>query len=156
MGVRYPISPIASAGPGSRASPGDRTPAMTSICQIASRMPMARTRGHAALRMRWNLFRSIADRPGPKPPCDLVRQSCHLKRVERARRGDVDIPDLRDPSRTVGHEHDPVAETHGLAHIVGDEYDRLAGFLPDPIQVIVELIAGERVESREGLVHEEQ
>ena len=47
-------------------------------------------------------------------------------------------------------------EADGLAHVVGDEDDRLAGLLPDPVQVVVELIARDGVEGGERLIHEQQ
>src|SRR5579863_603299 len=122
---------------------------MTSSCQIPSRMPIASTRGHAAARMRWSLFPAIAHRPRPKPHGDLVREPRHLERVELTRPGDVDVPHLRDAPWTGGHQHNAVAEAHGLANVVGDKDDRLAGLLPDPVQVVVKLIAGERVERSE-------
>ena len=75
---------------------------------------------------------------------------------ELARPGDLDIPDLSDPTGAWGHEHDPITEAHRFTHVVGHEDDRLAGFLPDAIQVVVELVARQRVEGRKGLVHEQQ
>ncbi len=53
------------------------------------------------------------------------------------------------------HQDDAVAQAHGLAHIVGDEHDGLAALAPDPLDVLVELVAGQGVERREGLVHQQ-
>ena len=73
--------------------------------------------------------------------------------VARARQGNVE--DLRDASRRRRHEHDAIAEAHRLAHVVRDEDDGLAAFHPDVLDVAVELLAGERIERGEGLVHQQ-
>src|ERR1700692_1753786 len=109
---------------------------MTRSCQMPSRRPMATTRGHAARRMRWSLFRSMSDRPGAQPRRDLMRKPRDLEGVELARPDDVDVPDLGAPAGTGSHEQDAVAKPNRLAHVVRDEDDRLAGFLPDPVQVV--------------------
>src|SRR4051812_47023809 len=65
------------------------------------------------------------------------------------------VKHLSDAPRSRRHEHDAVAEADGLAHVVGDEHDGLAALLPDALEVVVKLAAGERVERRERLIHQE-
>ena len=50
---------------------------------------------------------------------------------------------------------DPVAEAHRLAHVVGDEDHREAGLAPEPLELVVQHVAGHGVERAERLVHEE-
>src|ERR1700692_4358640 len=147
--VIYPISLMGSPGPGSGRLRGDLTPMTTSICQSPSRMPIARALGHTVRKTRRSLFGCIARSFRAQPAGDLVGEPRHLERVEFARTGDIDVPDLCDPAGTRCHEHDPVAEAHRLAHVVGDEDDRLAGFLPDAVQVVVQLVTGQSVERGE-------
>ena len=40
------------------------------------------------------------------------------------------------------------------AHVVGHGHDGLAALLPDALDVVVELVARERVERRERLIHQ--
>ena len=50
---------------------------------------------------------------------------------------------------------DPIAESHCLEDVVGDEQDRLVKPLLERHQLSLELIARDRVERAERLVHEE-
>lgn len=61
--------------------------------------------------------------------------------------------DLHDASGS--HHCDPVAEVHRLVEVVGDEDDRLAELLLDLDELLLHLAADQRVERREGLVHEQ-
>src|ERR1035437_10940110 len=140
---------LPAPGPGRGSPPGDWTPTTTRSCQMPSSIPMATTRGQAARRMRWNLFRSICRRPGTQTRSDLVRQSGHLEGVELAGPGDVDVPDLRHPAGPGGHQDDAIPKAHRLANVVSHEDDRLAGFLPDAVEVGVQRITGQRIERRE-------
>ena len=78
-----------------------------------------------------------------------------LRAVDVARAGEVDRELVLDPPRVRREEHHAVAQADGLAHVVGDEEDRLPALRPDPLEVAVELLAGHGVERAEGLVHEE-
>ena len=60
-----------------------------------------------------------------------------------------------DAAGAARQQHDPVAEADGLAHVVGDEHDREAGLLPQPLELVVEEVAGHGVEGAEGLVHQQ-
>ena len=50
---------------------------------------------------------------------------------------------------------DPVGEIDGLGDVVGHEQNCAGGLLPDPQQKVLHLVAGLRVESAEGLVHQD-
>ena len=79
-----------------------------------------------------------------------------LAQVELAvgRQGAVDhLQDAAGPRR---HDDDPGAEIDGLGDRVGDEDDGLAGAAPEPVELVVEMIAGDLVEGAEGLVHEQE
>ena len=52
-------------------------------------------------------------------------------------------------------QDDALAEAGGLAHVVGDEDDRASGRAPDPLELLVQEVAGDGVERGERLVHEE-
>ena len=57
-------------------------------------------------------------------------------------------------ARAARQQHDAVAEPDGLAHVVGDEEDRQALLAPEALDLVVQQVAGHRVERAEGLVHE--
>lgn len=55
-----------------------------------------------------------------------------------------------------GFEHqDPVAQEHGLVHVVGDHHDGLAHPGLDVEHLLLQALAGEGVHGAEGLVHEQ-
>ena len=62
---------------------------------------------------------------------------------------------LGHPTGPAGQQHDPVAEAGRLADVVRHEQDRAAGLLPDPLQLVVQDVAGHRVQRTERLVHEQ-
>ena len=68
---------------------------------------------------------------------------------------DVDRELGRDLAGAAGQQDDAIPEAHGLAHVVGHEQDRAAGGLPDPLELVVEDVAGHGVERPEGLVHQQ-
>src|SRR6266545_5748608 len=73
----------------------------------------------------------------------------------RARPGQLDLDDPRDPTRARRHHHHPVGQDHGFGNAVGHEEDRLAPLLPDAEQLDAHLLPRERVEGAERLVHQE-
>ena len=75
--------------------------------------------------------------------------------LDPPRARDVDGELRRHPARPAGQQHDAVAEADGLADVVGHEQDRRAGRLPDPLELVVEDVAGHGVERAEGLVHQQ-
>src|SRR3981081_2857104 len=76
---------------------------------------------------------------------------------------DVDLPRPRqgnrkvldDAARPPAHDGDPVRQEYGLGDAMGDEYHGLAVALPDIEQLEIHLVAGERVERAERLVHQQ-
>ena len=68
---------------------------------------------------------------------------------------DVDGELRRHPARPAGEQHDAVGQAGRLPHVVGDEHDRGPGALPDPLELVVEDVAGHGVEGAERLVHEQ-
>ena len=54
-----------------------------------------------------------------------------------------------------GQRNDPIGEEKRLVDVVGDEDDGLLVLLPDPLDLVLELGAGQRVERRQGLVEQQ-
>ncbi len=61
-----------------------------------------------------------------------------------------DIPFSHHTAGTRGQEQYALTQTDGLAHVVGDEHDGPARFLPDPLKFVVEEVAGDRIEAANG------
>src|SRR6185312_1831442 len=76
--------------------------------------------------------------------------------VERARVRQLDREVVGHPGRPGGEDDDARAEEDRLGDAVGDEEDRLARFLPDPEQLEVHLLARQRIERAERLVHQHE
>src|SRR5215831_20883077 len=68
----------------------------------------------------------------------------------------IDLDDARLPPRPRRHDHDLVGVQDRLGDRVRDEQDGLAPRLPDPQELEAHLLARERVERAERLVHQEQ
>ena len=75
--------------------------------------------------------------------------------VEIARSRQINFKDLADPARRGRHDHDAIGQARGFADVVGDEDDRLAPFLPDLLDIAVELLARHGVERGERFVHQQ-
>ncbi|MNZ54927.1 hypothetical protein D3C78_728400 [compost metagenome] len=58
-------------------------------------------------------------------------------------------------NRAVLHDRDPVADTNRFVQIVSDEYCRLAQFLGQLAELILQLPANQRVERAERLIHQD-
>src|SRR4051812_45361664 len=86
---------------------------------------------------------------------DLAGQRADIRRLDRARLGDAPLPLADDATGARAHEHDPLPEPGGLADVVGHEDDRQLLLGPDPLQLLVQDVAGDRVERGERLVHEQ-
>ena len=70
-------------------------------------------------------------------------------------RGASTSRDRADPPGPRREQHDAVGQEHGLGDRVGDEDDGRVRGLGDPLQLQVHLVARDRVERAEGLVHEQ-
>ena len=55
----------------------------------------------------------------------------------------------------LGHDRDAVAELHGLLDVVRDEHDRLLHLDLQPQELVLQAVAGDRVDRAERLVHEQ-
>ncbi len=69
--------------------------------------------------------------------------------------GDVDVEGGRHPTGPAGQDDDTITQAHRLADVVGNEDHREVGLGPDALQLVVEEVPGDGVESPEGLVHEQ-
>jgi hypothetical protein len=58
-------------------------------------------------------------------------------------------------TRPVGQDYHPVAEADGLAHVMGDEEDRLARVGPELLQFGMEDVSGLGVQRPERLIHQQ-
>src|SRR5262249_45978686 len=70
--------------------------------------------------------------------------------------GERRLDDRTDPPRRGGEYKDAVGEEESLVDAVGDEHDGCAGLRPDLEEILLQLLAGLRIERAERLVHEDQ
>ena len=70
-------------------------------------------------------------------------------------RGRLTRTSVEHLARTRRHHDDAVAQQYGLGDAVRDKHDGVALRLPDSQQLNVHVIAGQRIERAEGLVHEQ-
>src|SRR5215831_4195479 len=90
-----------------------------------------------------------------QPVRDLAGLRCDLGRVHTARPRDRDRELGRNPSRSAREQHDTVAQTDCLAHVVRHEDDRLVRGAPQTFELVVEQVARHGVERAERLVHQQ-
>ncbi|EGJ75115.1 putative ABC transporter ATP-binding protein [Streptomyces sp. Tu6071] len=74
-----------------------------------------------------------------------------VRRIGQNRLRSVELRDLR----AIAQHRDPVADLDRLVEVVRHEDDRLVQFVLEPDQLVLEVIARDRVDGAEGLVHEE-
>ncbi len=91
----------------------------------------------------------------PQPVGDRGGQLGDLGRVDAAGPVDVDRELVDHPAGPARQQHDAVAEADRLADVVGDEQHGEAALAPDPLELVVEQVAGHGVERAEGLVHQQ-
>src|SRR5437867_608310 len=60
-----------------------------------------------------------------------------------------------DPARPGGQHDDLVGQVGGLHHAVGDEQDRFPLDLPQPEDLVLQGLAGQRIDSAERLIHQQ-
>ena len=85
----------------------------------------------------------------------VARELGDLERVEPTRTLDVDRVLLDDPTGSARQQDHAVAEAHGLAHVVGHEDHGEPRLAPQPLELVVQHVAGHGVERAERLVHEQ-
>ena len=138
----------ASTGPSSRASspaPSSAPARWVSMTGAVMRRPSGHVaRAVACLRIS-TLRSSVMRIERSATSGDSMRRGCGMS-----------IGVLRgDPAGPGREQHDPLGEPAGLAHVVGDEQHGDPDLLPDPQQLVVQQVAGDRVQRRERLVHEQ-
>ena len=104
--------------------------------------------GHETPRVRFE--DDLADR------ASVLREQRIFIGLDGPRPGQLVYEDLRDPAGPRRHDDDPVGQEDGLLDAVGDEDDGLGAVDPDPLQLEVHPLAGQRVERAEWLVHQQQ
>jgi hypothetical protein len=62
---------------------------------------------------------------------------------------------LLHPTRMRRKKQDPIAQANRFSNVVGDKDNGFAPRFPNALEVAIELFAGEGVEGREGLIHQE-
>jgi hypothetical protein len=67
-----------------------------------------------------------------------------------------DFPFLHHAAGPGGQQKDALAQPDRLADVVGHKDDGASGFLPDALKFVVQQVAGDGVQGRERLIHEEQ
>ncbi len=133
---------------------------------------MRRPCGQGSPAPRWTAARPGGDRPGtarrlgrlgaslvvgegrPYPACSGRDRGC-VEVGDRARTldGDRDVGD--HSARTRRHHDDAVGNEDRLGDAVGDHHDRRGRSLPQPEELEVEALAGQRIERAERLVEQE-
>ena len=81
----------------------------------------------------------------------LIARGSSPQRLARERQAEL----LLDPPGPRRHHDQPLAEEQRLLDRVGDEHDGRAGLLPEPQHQPLHLLAGQRVERPERLVHQD-
>ena len=75
--------------------------------------------------------------------------------VKIARPRQVHFKDPANTSRRGRHDHHSIRQACCLTHIVGDEDDRLAAFLPNLLDIAVELFSCHSIQRSERFVHQQ-
>src|SRR5579872_4790318 len=86
-----------------------------------------------------------------QPPSDVAPQPVEFRRGHIARTEEVDENIAVDPPGSCAHHQHPIGKQHGFLDRMGHENDRDAGTLPDLQQLVLELLAGERIQRAERL-----
>src|SRR6266540_849619 len=154
-------------------------PDYTTHCQSSKTMPTASSFGHvadhsraprlgrgASAISRWSSPDSWVSRSRgsvsamatnfiPQRQRDRRREVGDLVRFDPSRPRNLDREHLCDPTRPARQEHDAVAQPGGLPDVVGHEQHGQATVAPESLELVVQQVAGHRVEGAERLVHEQ-
>src|SRR5262249_48045624 len=76
--------------------------------------------------------------------------------LEAPRAWQPDVDDPLDPARARRHHDHAIRQEHGLRNVMGDEQDRLPVGAPDLLEVHHGLLARERIQRAEWLVHHQE
>src|SRR4029077_20131476 len=86
---------------------------------------------------------------------NITRKLRRLAHGERARPRQLDVDHAIEPSRSWRHYHNAIGEKHRFRHAVSNEQNRHAPLVADLLEVENQLVASQRVERAEGLVHQQ-
>src|SRR6266404_955398 len=124
---------------------------ISSVSRPANRVPSWSTAPASASglsgRMPANLFAELL--------ADRDRERGDLRRLDPSLAADHHREFGDRPTRPARQQHDALAEPDRLADVVGNEQDRQPGIAPDPLELLVEEVAGDRIERAERLVEQE-
>ena len=81
-----------------------------------------------------------------EPLRHLSGEARDVRVLDPSRPRQIDDELLRDPTGAARQEHDAIAEAGRLADVVRHEQDCLLRRLPDPLELVMEDVAGHRVE----------
>src|SRR6266403_6286455 len=90
-----------------------------------------------------------------KMPEDFLGHGGHLGILDMTRPRQRDGKFCFDAAWPVAQNENTIAEADRFAHIVGDKDDGLPGLAPDALELVVEEVAGLRIQSSEWLIHQE-
>jgi len=90
-----------------------------------------------------------------QPVGDAPRDHRELRRVQAARPWQVDDDFVPDPPRPARENQDAITQPHRLPGVVRDKEDGQAVLAPQPLELLVEQVAGDGVEGGERLIHQE-
>ena len=173
------VASSANTGPGPGSTYDGFQPAARRPATTPRAMATAATLGHghaqtgAAERRRWpgaRLERSPA--PDLGDSCSGVKRAWRRTslrsaavispasadtagRLDPAGTVEVHVVLLHDPAGPAGQQHHAVTEPHGLADVVGHEEHGQAALPPDRLELVVQQVAGHRIERAERLVHQQ-
>ena len=88
--------------------------------------------------------------------CAASMNSGWLRAASPRGRGERNVVDLLDAAGARRHHDDAVGEQHRLVDRVRDEQHGLAGLHPQLFEIDAHLLARERIERAERLVHQQQ
>src|SRR5262249_20220370 len=86
---------------------------------------------------------------------NITRKLRRLAHGERSRPRQLDVDHAIEPSRSWRHDHNAIGEKYRFWHAVSNEQHRHAPFVPDLLEVENQLVASERIERAERLVHQQ-
>src|SRR6267143_1034504 len=90
-----------------------------------------------------------------QPVRDPAGDHSQLWRIEAARPRQFHLHLMRDATRPAGEDQHAIAEAYRLPRVMSDEQDGQAALLPQALQLLMQKVASDGVESRERLVHQQ-
>src|SRR6478735_7640466 len=166
----------ANTGPGPGSTYDGFQPVSTTACHAPRAMATAASLGHS--HAHTTCERTLVDGTASRASRPRISDSCTVSSAmaghllaqrggdlagERGHRGGLDPAGavevhgvlLHDPAGPAGQQHHAVTEPHGLADVVGHEEHGQAPLAPDRLELVVQQVAGHRIERAERLVHQQ-